>query len=120
MTENAGGQPVTSVECPASNEPFVRQLIVAFLILGGAVWIYMDPSENGRTWKAGDINNNGYYLYNYYLPYLLALVGAAFLARTLFQHSRRLRADEKGIGFAGKEPITWDRLTRIDATLLAT
>jgi hypothetical protein len=41
------------------------------------------------------------------------------LVRALFEHSRRLVADEKGIGFAGKEQIAWDRITRIDAALLA-
>ena len=118
MSEAAAEQPVTRVECPASNDLFMRRIIVAVLILGGAVWIFVDPSENGHNWKAGDINNNGYYLYNYCLPYLLAGAGLLLLGRALLDHSRRLGADEQGIGFAGKEQIAWGRLTRVDATLL--
>ena len=119
MSETADGQPVTRVECRASNEPFVRQLIIVAMILGGAVWIHLDPSENGHAWKPGDLNNNLSFLYNYYLPCVLAPLGLAFLGWVFFQHSRRLVADEKGIGFAGKEQIAWGRVTRIDAALLA-
>ncbi len=118
MSETIGGQPAARVECSASNDPFVRRLIIAAMMLGGAVWILLDPSESGHTWKPGDLNNDLSFLYNFYLPYVMIVLGLVLLGWSLLAHSRRLVADEKGIGFAGKEPIAWGRLTRIDATLL--
>ena len=119
MSETAAGRPVTRVECPGSKDLFVRRLIVTALVVGGGVLILADPSVNGHEWKAGDVNNNGYFLYNYYLPYVLLAMGLVLLVRALFDHNRRLLADEKGIGYAGKEQIAWGQITRIDATLLA-
>jgi hypothetical protein len=118
MTENSGGQPVARVECRASNDPFVRKLIVVAMILGAAAWMIEDHYVAGNYWKRDDFNDNLSFLFNHYLPYLLVPLGLLLLGRALFQHSRRLVADEKGIGFAGKEPIAWDRIARIDATLL--
>jgi hypothetical protein len=119
MSENAGDQPVTRVECRASNDPFVRKLIVIAMILGGAAWMIEDHYVAGNYWKRDDFNDNLSFLFNHYLPYVLVPLGLLLLVRALLEHGRRLVADEKGIGFAGKQPIAWDRIARIDAALLA-
>jgi hypothetical protein len=118
MTENAAGQPVTRVECRASNDPFVRRLIIVAMILGAAAWMIEDHYVAGNYWKRDDFNDNLSFLFNHYLPFVLVPLGLLLLARAWFERGRRLVADEKGVGFAGKDPIAWDRITRIDAALL--
>ena len=119
MSETAGGQPLTRVECRGSNDPFVRRMIIAIMVLAGAVWTIVDHYVMGNYWKRADFNDNLTYLFNHYLPYVLSPLGVVLLARAIHEHSRRLVADENGIGFLGKEQIAWGRLTRIDAALLA-
>ena len=118
MSETAAGQPPTRVECRASNDPFVRRLLISVMVLGGALWIIMDHYVAGNYWKRADFNDNLAFLFNHYLPYVLTPLGLLLLGRALLERSRRLVADDKGIGYAGKEPIAWGQITRIDAALL--
>jgi hypothetical protein len=118
MSETAAGQPFTRVECRASNDPFVRRLLISVMILGGATWITVDHYVMGNYTKRADFNDNVAFLFNHYLPFVLAPLGLVLLGRALVEYTRRLVADEKGIGYAGKEPIVWGQITRIDAALL--
>jgi hypothetical protein len=56
---------------------------------------------------------------NKWAVFVLTPPGLVIVILAVIAHSRRLVADEKGIGFSGKRQIAWNDITRVDATLLA-
>lgn len=122
MTQAPAGTNSTGIEVTSSSDPFVRRILVALLLLGFAAWTFFDFYVAGKyDHLAGskDWNDLASYLLNRYGVFVLAPPGLAIVVLALVLRARRLVADERGIGYAGKPPIAWGEITSVDATLLA-
>ena len=111
---------VMRIECPPAKDPAVRWFIFAAMMLGFAVYTIYDHYILGNYPKPDPYALNPYlkYLFNHYIPYLLAPLGLISLIAAVRHLMRKLVADTEGIGYAGKGNIPWDRITKLDATRL--
>jgi len=106
-----------AVQCPASADPSVRMFIVAAMVIGFAVWCYID-SGNYPVPAGSDpdyVNKMANHVLNNYGPFVFGPLGLASLVWGVVTLRRRLVADEEGIGYLGKDKLAWGRITRIDA-----
>ncbi len=106
------------VECPAAKDPAVRMFIVAAMFIGFVVYCAVDAVDKPPAWTLEHINPAIQYVLHKYGPFvfgapglLLAVWGVVFLRR-------KLVADDKGIGYLGKEPIPWGQVRGLDASRL--
>jgi hypothetical protein len=117
--EEAPARPeVNRVECAATKDPAVRLFILAALLLGFAVWCFLDRRQPPAAWDLGHINEISSYLLNNWGPLLLAPLGIVALIWGVVFLRRVLVADEEGIGYRGKQKIAWSDVTRLDASQL--
>ncbi len=109
------------VECPPSKDPPVRLFILAAMLIGFGIYCFVDAyirdkypykpiSEDFSAWCNWALNHYGAFVFT--IAGLVPLVwGIAFLRRLLV-------ADEEGIGYEGKQKITWDKVQQLDASRL--
>ena len=113
--ENAG---LTHVTCPPEKDLAIRIFIFAAIMIGFAVWCYMDRRELPEAWTLEHINDAAAYLLNNWGPVVLVPIGI-IAAVVGFKHlSLTLEADENGIGYVGKEKIAWTDIVEVDASQL--
>lgn len=113
--------PVSRVECAPTSDPLVRLFIGAALLLGLAAYCFYDGYMTDKyPYKpmSQDINAYFSWAFNHFAPWLFAPPGVVALWMGLAGMRRRLVADEQGIGYAGKAPIAWSAITRLDASKL--
>ena len=116
-TENASSAPA-SVECRASSDHAVRLFILTAMPLAFGIWCLTDPRPQPDAWDMANINKAAAYILNNWGPVVffpLGIVGLYFSIRFI---RRVMVADEKGIGYVGKDQILWDQVTKLDATAL--
>ena len=108
------------VTCTAAKDTAVRLFIGAAMALGAGIYCLYDDIIGKYPYKPfeEDINDWATWAFNHYGPYVfipMGLILAAFAVRSL---TRRLTADEEGIGYAGKAKIPWSEITALDASVL--
>lgn len=108
------------VECPATKDTAVRLFIVAAMALGAGIYCLYDAIVDKYPYKPFDENINDWanWAFNHYGPYVFIPVGLIFAAFAVRSLTRRLTADQEGIGYAGKDKIAWKDITALDASLL--
>jgi hypothetical protein len=106
------------IEARPTKDPAVRTFILAAMLLGFSVWCLLDWRPMPEAWDTKHINDVAGYLLNNWGPFLLVPAGLALLIRGIVYLSRRLCADQEGIGFAGRQKIPWEQITAVDATAL--
>lgn len=108
---------VARVECPPARDPAVRWFILAAMVLGLAVWCYLDRRALPEAWDAKHINEIAAYLLNNWGPVVLIPIGLVGVGMGIRHLGRTLIADERGIRYGGTE-VTWDQIERLDASRL--
>ena len=117
MNETTEPQGVPStVECRAAKDPAVRMLILAAMLLGFGGWCFVDGYVRHLPEKLANINDLATWCLNYVGGVLFPLAGLIVGARMVVFLRRKLLADEKGIGYAGKEKVPWDAFTGMDSS----
>ena len=123
--EEMQGQPtqaeVTEVECRPTKDPAVRWFIFAALMIGFATWCFIDRHKHPRpeAWDMKHVNEAAGYLFNNIIgPYIFFPAGLIIVIFAIRSLTRRLTADEEGIGYAGKAKVAWNDITGLDASEL--
>lgn len=118
MNDTDQPAPPDRVECPAAKDPAVRLFILAAMLIGFGVWCFHDAYLGGKYPYPEDAKLNE--LMNYYFNHIggiaLPLAGLVPLIWGIVFLRRRLVATADGIGYAGRPPIPWQNVTRLDAT----
>ncbi len=109
-----------TVECRAAMDPAIRVFIVTIGLIAVGVWSYAERAkyQAPEAWDVKHINEAAGYAMNHFGPYVCIPAGLIIGAMGIAFVRRRLIADEKGIGYAGKERITWDSISKIDSEKL--
>lgn len=121
MNEAADIPPITRVECPPARDPAVRLFIFAGMLLAFGIWCFIDAFVRGKyplpaeafTWKKINLFFAPYF--NHIGGIVLPLGGLVPLAMAVRFLTRKLVADEAGIGYAGATQTPWHAVTRLDA-----
>ncbi|NLF32750.1 MAG: hypothetical protein GX591_17895 [Planctomycetes bacterium] len=107
--EQTASSAPASVECGFAGEPAIRWAVPTALALGFGIYsIYewatgkFDRAVQPTTW---------YFTVGCAL--LLPPVGLALLGVLVVRLRRRLVADGEGIGYAGRQKVGWDQVTRL-------
>ncbi len=119
MNESAESPRTDRVECTARRDPAVNLFIIAAMGLGFGIWCLMDRRQPPESWDLDHVNDVAAYLLNNWGPVLLLPIGLIALIWGIVFLRRKLVATAEGIGYAGKQQIPWSRVTRLDASLLA-
>jgi hypothetical protein len=107
------------VECPASNDPGIRMFIVAAMFIGFAIWCFLDPNKAiPKDWDMAHANDVARYVTNAVMPFVLAPIGLLLIIWGMVYMSRKLIADDDGIGYARKQKIRWQEFKAMDASKL--
>ena len=111
----------TSVECPAAREPAVRLFIVAGILIGFGLWCFVDVHIRDKYPRKENANTSEVFSYwfNHGGAFVFPLLGLIPLGLAATSLRRKLVADEKGIGYIGKEQISWSAIRSLDASELA-
>ena len=119
QTENNSSAPAR-VECRATSDPAVRLFILAAMPLAFGVWCLIDRHKHPwpETWDLPNINAVGGYLLNNWGPFVLFPLGLVVLYFAVRFVRRVLVADEEGIGYAGKDKVRWEDVSKLDAAEL--
>ena len=121
MTDEPNSQETpASVECPAAKDPAVRLFILAAMMIGFGAYCFIDHYVRHMYQYPVPYKLNPYltYLFNHYGPFVLIPLGLlAVLWGVLFLR-RRLVADEEGIGYAGRQKISWSAVKSLDSAKL--
>ena len=122
MTEQSDqATPPQRVLCPSSTDPVIRMFILAAIPLVVGVLCFWDGYiVHKYPYKPLSEDLNAYltWAFNYYLPYPLVPLGLIALVKALLTLTRKLEADETGIGYVGRGKIRWADVTRLDASHL--
>ncbi len=115
-------QPI-QVECRATKDTAVRLFIIAAMLIGMGVYCFIDAYVRDKypppeAWDMEHINEAAGYALNHFGPYLFLPVGLILIVFAIRSVTRRLIADEDGIGYAGKARIPWSQITSLDASVL--
>ena len=81
----------------------MRRLGMVAILLGVGVWTILDYLNKGYQYGE-DFNEHVRYCLNKFGIFVLCHIALVILVRAIVARSRRLVADEKGIGYAGKPP----------------
>ncbi|MCD4825984.1 MAG: hypothetical protein K8S55_15450 [Phycisphaerae bacterium] len=120
-TDAPVAQDVQRVEALATKDPAVRLFIAAAMFIGfGALCLFEVWIQGKYPYvpQAEDINKWAAWLTNHYGPFVFIPPGLVLLVWGVIVLRRRLIADEKGIGYVGKETVGWDSVTQLDASEL--
>ena len=109
---------VAEVICPATKEPSIRVFIMALLLLGFAVYCFIDQHKYPYPSEFGLNNETIGYALNHWSPYVFIPAGIVLAGWGVVLLHRRVHANAKGIGYSGKEMILWGDVMSIDATRL--
>jgi hypothetical protein len=118
MNEPAAETSGQRVEARAATDPAVRLFILAGMLLGFSAWCILDRKPLPEAWDMDHINEVASFLTNNVTPFFLVPGGLVALVWGLVFLRRRLVADEKGIGYAGKDSVPWHAVRKVDASQL--
>lgn len=120
MNDTSEQSQISTVECAPTTEPAVRWFIFAAMMIGFAVWCFSERHEYPapETWDLEHINEAAKYLLNTWGPVVFAPLGLLAVAMAVAHLRSRLIADDEGIGYAGKQKHTWDRVKKLDVSAL--
>jgi hypothetical protein len=124
MTDQEAPPNVPSeVHCLASKDPAVRWFIFAAMLIGFGLWCAIDHYYRGKynlpTDREPDISDKAQYWFNHYGPFVLVPAGLICLGFGVASLRRTLHADQEGIGYVGREKISWDDISGMDSSKLA-
>lgn len=120
MTDEANSQEIpASVECPAAKDPAVRMFILAAMMIGIGVWCLLDMHNYPYKSISEDVNVFLRYAFNHYSPIVLLPLGLLAGLKAAMGLRRRLVADGEGIGYVGKQKISWSAVKSLDSAKLA-
>ncbi|MDY7009802.1 MAG: hypothetical protein SVV80_03520 [Planctomycetota bacterium] len=123
MAEQVQNEEVpASIECPATREPAVRLFIVAGIFIGFGIWCFVDAHIKKKyppEMKEGNTSDVFTYYFNHGGAVVFPLLGLIPLGLAVASLRRKLLADDKGIGYAGKRQITWSAVKSLDSSQLA-
>ncbi len=108
------------VECKATKDTAVRMFIGAAMFIGVGVWCYLDRENFPRpeAWDMEHLNEAVKHLLNHYGPHIFLPPALLLIVLAIRSLTRRLIADEEGIGYAGKAKVPWSEITALDASVL--
>jgi len=109
------------VECPAVTDPAVKSFIIAAMLLGLGIYCFIDGhirDEYPYKPLSQDVNVWLKWAFNYYGPFVLIPLGLVALIWGIVALRRKLVADANGIGYLRGEQIAWDRVEKLDVSLL--
>jgi len=115
MNDTSSQAQTNRVECPAAKDPAVRMFILAVMLIGFAIYCFVDKEDPPAAWDLEHINQTASYVLHVYGPYAFGAPGAAALIWAVVFLRRRLIADEEGIGYARGEKIPWSKIEKLDA-----
>ena len=120
MTDEANSQEIpASVECPATKDPAVRLFILAAMMIGIGVWCLLDMHNYPYKSISEDLNGFFTHVFNHYSPIVLLPLGLLAVLKAVMGLRRRLVADQEGIGYVGKQKISWSAVKSLDSAKLA-
>jgi hypothetical protein len=120
MTDEANSQEIpASVECPATKDPAVRLFILAAMMIGIGVWCLLDMHNYPYKSISEDLNDFFKYAFNHYSPIVLLPLGLLAGLKAVMGLRRRLVADQEGIGYVGRQKISWSAAKSLDSAKLA-
>ncbi len=115
----------TSMTSSAAKDPVVRLFIFAAIMIVIGLWCLFDGDlirEDSEykyvPFSSENINQWAKWAFNHYGPFVLLPPGIIVGIYGLVFMRRKLIADDKGIGYAGKSKIAWDEFKEIDSSLL--
>ncbi|MFP4107334.1 MAG: hypothetical protein ACLFVU_14785 [Phycisphaerae bacterium] len=110
------------VVCPASKDTAVRLFIGAGILIGFAIYCFVDavPKPETMAWNGGDINATLEWILHAYGPWVFTPPGILLIVLAILSLRKKLIADEEGIGYEGRKRYAWDDFTAVDATELKT
>ncbi|MFP4356060.1 MAG: hypothetical protein ACLFUJ_13135 [Phycisphaerae bacterium] len=114
--------PTGPVSCPATRDTAVRMFIGAAICLGFSIWCFIDWANYPKPDAPLSVETlNGYagWAFNHFLPFILIPISIVLIALAIRSQKLVLVADEQGIGYQGKEKISWESIQQLDATKLA-
>lgn len=121
MTDTNDKSQGSQMVSPASKDALIRPLIIAVALIGVGIWCYSDRSSYPapEAWNVKHINDAAGYVLNHIIgPYLLIPLGVIFGIYALMMSRRKVVADEHGIGYAGKDKLSWSDIKNVDASRL--
>jgi len=107
-TVPAGETIAERVECSATKEPAIRVLIMALMALAFGAWSYY-----GAYVSQEYVDNPSSMMFNKVCSWLLPPVGLILLVRVVWMLRRKFLADGEGLGWAGKDKVPWQNVTRL-------
>ncbi len=120
MTDEANSQEIpTSVECRATKDPAVRLFILAAMMIGIGVWCLLDMHKYPYKSISEDLNGFFTHVFNHYSPIVLLPLGLLAGLKAVMGLRRRLVADGEGIGYVGRQKISWSAVKSLDSAKLA-
>ena len=120
MTDEAQSQEIPArVECPATKDPAVRLFILAAMMIGIGVWCLLDMHNYPYKSISEDLNDFFKYVFNHYSPIVLLPLGLLVGLKAVMGLRRRLVADQEGIGYVGRQKISWSAVKSLDSAKLA-
>jgi len=98
----------------------VRWFIFAAIMVGFGLYTIHDHYVQGNYAKPQPYALNAHlkYLFNHYVPYLVIPIGLIAAGLGIRHLTRRLVADEEGIGYIGEDRVPWSQIAKVDATAL--
>ena len=121
QTPNETSPTPTSVECSAAKDPAVRLFIVAGMALGAGIYCGVDHFIRKMYPYPDPYELNAYlkYIFNHYGTFVFSMSGIILFVWAIVFLRRKLVADEEGIGYVGKEKISWNSVISLDSSQLA-
>ncbi len=120
MNDTSDQNQISTVECAPTTEPAVRWFIFAAMMLGFAIYCWLDRGNYPapEAWDIDHINEAAKYLLNTWGPVVFAPLGFIALALAGLHLKSRLIADDEGIGYACKRKHGWDQVKKLDVSEL--
>jgi len=120
MTDETQSQKIPArVECPATKDPAVRVFILAAMVIGLGIWCLLDMHNYPYKSISEDLNAFFAYAFNHFSPIVLLPLGLLAVLRGVLVLRRRRVADQEGIGYVGREKISWSAIKSMDSAKLA-
>jgi len=111
--ENTGA--IEIARCKTATDPAVRMFIGTLMLLGFAVYCFVDAVPPPDSWSMDQINPATEYVLHIAGPWTFGIPGLILAAWAVLFMKKVLVADSEGIGYQGKQRIAWSAVTRLDA-----